>query len=91
MSSKILNLKKSIAVLFDTFIVRTFAVTAITGLLGDWNWWPSKPPTTKQRHASSPLAIDDESLKTAPLDEALLGVNDVDVVVDDDEDEHYFD
>jgi uncharacterized membrane protein YdfJ with MMPL/SSD domain len=27
-----------VAVLFDTFVVRTFAVTAITGILGDLNW-----------------------------------------------------
>jgi uncharacterized membrane protein YdfJ with MMPL/SSD domain len=31
-----------VAVLFDRFIVRTFVLTALTGLVGDWNWWPSK-------------------------------------------------
>ncbi len=30
--------------LLDTFLVRTITVPAIAVLVGDWNWWPSKPP-----------------------------------------------
>merc|ERR1712154_569160 len=29
-----------IAVLFDTFVVRTIMVPAIMNLAGEWNWWP---------------------------------------------------
>ena len=32
------------AVLFDTFVVRPFAVPALMSLLGETNWWPSRPP-----------------------------------------------
>lgn len=31
------------AVLFDTFIVRSFVVPAMMTVLGEWNWWPSRP------------------------------------------------
>jgi RND superfamily putative drug exporter len=35
--------------LLDTFLVRTITVPAIAVLVGDWNWWPSKPPPRVRR------------------------------------------
>jgi RND superfamily putative drug exporter len=32
----------AIGVLIDTFLVRSILVPAITSLVGDWAWWPSK-------------------------------------------------
>lgn len=34
-----------VAVLFDTFVVRTMVVPAVAGLLRDLNWWPGKVPS----------------------------------------------
>lgn len=45
-------------ILLDTFIVRTVTVPAIATLIGDANWWPSRPkppPPRPHRHAK-PLA-----------------------------------
>ena len=40
---------QSFAVLFDTFVVRSFLVPAIMDLLGEVNWWPTKfPPPVHQ-------------------------------------------
>jgi uncharacterized membrane protein YdfJ with MMPL/SSD domain len=33
-----------IAVLVDTFIVRTILVPAIMSIAQKWNWWPTKKP-----------------------------------------------
>ena len=33
-----------IAVLIDTFIIRTILVPAIMSLASKWNWWPKKVP-----------------------------------------------
>ena len=33
-----------IAVLIDTFIIRTILVPAIMSLAEKWNWWPRKVP-----------------------------------------------
>jgi RND superfamily putative drug exporter len=33
-----------IAVLIDTFIIRTMLVPAIMALAEKWNWWPKKVP-----------------------------------------------
>ena len=33
-----------IAVLIDTFIIRTILVPAIMALAEKWNWWPKKVP-----------------------------------------------
>jgi RND superfamily putative drug exporter len=35
--------------LLDTFLVRTITVPAIAVLVGNWNWWPSKPPPPAPR------------------------------------------
>ena len=32
----------AVGVLIDTFITRTLIVPALVGLLGRWNWWPSR-------------------------------------------------
>lgn len=37
-----------VAVLLDTFVVRTLAVPAMLGLTDSWSWWPADmPPATK--------------------------------------------
>jgi len=42
--------------LLDTFLVRTITVPAIAVLVGDWNWWPSKPPPRAGRERPVRLA-----------------------------------
>jgi RND superfamily putative drug exporter len=42
--------------LLDTFLVRTITVPAIAVLVGDWNWWPSKPPPRAPRRRAEPPA-----------------------------------
>jgi RND superfamily putative drug exporter len=42
--------------LLDTFLVRTITVPAIAVLVGDWNWWPSKPPPRARRERPVRLA-----------------------------------
>jgi RND superfamily putative drug exporter len=42
--------------LLDTFLVRTITVPAIAVLVGNWNWWPSKPPPPAPRRRAEPLA-----------------------------------
>jgi putative drug exporter of the RND superfamily len=43
--------------LLDTFLVRTITVPAIAVLVGEWNWWPSKPPSpAPRRRAEQPAA-----------------------------------
>jgi RND superfamily putative drug exporter len=50
--------------LLDTFLVRTITVPAIAVLVGDWNWWPSKPPPAPPRQRpTQPVA---ESAPEAP-------------------------
>jgi uncharacterized membrane protein YdfJ with MMPL/SSD domain len=34
----------TIAVILDTFIIRTILVPAIMSIADKWNWWPRKPP-----------------------------------------------
>jgi uncharacterized membrane protein YdfJ with MMPL/SSD domain len=41
------------AVIFDTFIVRTFVVPSVMGFLGDANWWPGNLPQAFLFHDSS--------------------------------------
>ncbi|WP_179467736.1 MMPL/RND family transporter [Mycolicibacterium vinylchloridicum] len=36
-----------VGLLLDTFLVRTIMVPAVCVLMGDANWWPSKPPRVK--------------------------------------------
>lgn len=45
-------------ILLDTFIVRTVTVPAIATLIGDANWWPSrpKPPPPRPHRHDKPLA-----------------------------------
>jgi len=80
-----------VAVLFDTFVVRTFVLTALTGLLDDWMWYPCTLPVTKERHASSALSVQDStaSLRNISLDTAILAVNDVETVEDVDTDAYF--
>jgi len=40
-----------VGLLLDTFIVRTLTVPAMAVLVGDKNWWPSKPPRVKYEQA----------------------------------------
>jgi RND superfamily putative drug exporter len=62
--------------LLDTFLVRTITVPAIAVLVGDWNWWPSKPPPpTPRRRAEQPATPVSE-----PAPEASNGTADGPVV-----------
>jgi RND superfamily putative drug exporter len=49
-----------IGLLLDTFVVRTITVPAIAVLVGNANWWPSKPPPPapheRQERAAAPDA-----------------------------------
>jgi putative drug exporter of the RND superfamily len=38
-----------VGLLLDTFVVRTVTVPAIAVLLGNLNWWPSKPPAVEKQ------------------------------------------
>jgi RND superfamily putative drug exporter len=38
----------ALAVLIDTFVVRSILVPSILAISEKWNWWPSKPPVIKQ-------------------------------------------
>jgi RND superfamily putative drug exporter len=40
-----------VGLLLDTFLVRTLTVPAAAVLIGDANWWPSKPPRVKLKAA----------------------------------------
>jgi putative drug exporter of the RND superfamily len=40
-------------ILLDTFLVRTVTVPAIATLVGDANWWPSRPQEKKHRGGKS--------------------------------------
>lgn len=45
-----------IGLLLDTFLVRTLTVPAAAVLVGDANWWPSKPPRVKIEAAKAAAA-----------------------------------
>ncbi|MGY4710275.1 MMPL/RND family transporter [Mycolicibacterium sp. CBM1] len=45
-----------VGLLLDTFLVRTLTVPAAAVLIGDANWWPSKPPGVKLRAAREAAA-----------------------------------
>ncbi|TGD86779.1 RND family transporter [Mycolicibacterium sp. CH28] len=66
-----------VGLLLDTFLVRTLTVPAAAVLIGDANWWPSKPPRVK-REAARLAAAAAASAVTAPvavLDEAAVDVD----------------
>ena len=58
--------------LLDTFLVRTITVPAIAVLVGDWNWWPSKPPPPAPRRRAEPPATP----VAEPAPEASNGASD---------------
>ncbi len=58
--------------LLDTFLVRTITVPAIAVLVGDWNWWPSKPPPRAPRRRAEPPATP----VAEPAPEASNGASD---------------
>ncbi|MGV0602566.1 MMPL family transporter, partial [Mycolicibacterium pulveris] len=45
--------------LLDTFVVRTVTVPAIAVLLGNLNWWPSKPPALVKKRDRQPEPPDE--------------------------------
>jgi putative drug exporter of the RND superfamily len=62
-----------VGLLLDTFLVRTLTVPAAAVLIGDANWWPSKPPRVKLEaarlaaataaaSAAAPVAVLDDEL-----------------------------
>jgi len=44
-----------VGLLLDTFVVRTITVPALAVLVGDFNWWPSKPVFTAKPLITEPL------------------------------------
>ncbi|WP_082690339.1 RND family transporter [Mycobacterium sp. M26] len=42
-----------VGLLLDTFVVRTLTVPAMAVLVGEKNWWPSKPPSVKYQEKKS--------------------------------------
>ncbi|KAA0104600.1 RND family transporter [Mycolicibacterium sp. P1-5] len=74
-----------IGLLLDTFLVRTLTVPAAAVLIGNANWWPSKPPSAKYKAAklaesraaaTAPVAVlerdvDDEPPTEPTVDESV--------------------
>jgi RND superfamily putative drug exporter len=54
-----------IGLLLDTFLVRTITVPAIAALLGDANWWPSKPPRRKREEAEAAATLQEAEDRAA--------------------------
>ena len=48
-----------VGLLLDTFVVRTVTVPAIAVLLGNLNWWPSKPPALVKKRDRQPEPPDE--------------------------------
>jgi RND superfamily putative drug exporter len=65
-----------VGLLLDTFLVRTVTVPAIAALVGNANWWPSKPNLAKDAPAKQRAQVADE----ASADDAAA-----DVVTSDDQ------
>jgi RND superfamily putative drug exporter len=65
--------------LLDTFLVRTITVPAIAVLVGDWNWWPSKPPPRAPRRragvAATPVSEPAREVSNGAADGAIAGEN----------------
>ncbi len=36
------------AVLIDTFLIRSVVVPAMMHLIGTWNWWPTRMPVPQE-------------------------------------------
>lgn len=53
-----------VGLLLDTFLVRTLTVPATAVLVGNANWWPSKPPSVKYKAAKLAAA---SAAATAPV------------------------
>ncbi|WP_163749402.1 MMPL/RND family transporter [Mycolicibacterium helvum] len=62
-----------VGLLLDTFLVRTLTVPAAAVLVGDANWWPSKPPRVKLKAArmAAATATASAAATVAVLDEDL--------------------
>ncbi len=64
-----------IGILLDTFLVRTITVPAIATLVGQANWWPSKPkaPPKQERQPLHTAESDEPASEppATPLDDAL--------------------
>src|SRR6202012_468268 len=71
--------------LLDTFLVRTITVPAMAVLVGNANWWPSKPPPPAPRERAVRPAAEPEPqpapLPTADDPAALPADSDPDTVV----------
>jgi putative drug exporter of the RND superfamily len=47
------GLSVALGVLIDTLIVRSLLIPALTALIGEWVWWPSRPHRMSASSASS--------------------------------------
>jgi putative drug exporter of the RND superfamily len=66
-----------IGLLLDTFVVRTITVPAIALLVGNANWWPSKPPPPAPRERAPRLPSPD----AGPRPDPPVATTDPDAVV----------
>jgi uncharacterized membrane protein YdfJ with MMPL/SSD domain len=67
-----------VAVLFDTFVVRTLVLTSLMGLTRDATWWPARLTPLREAHSMSPNAVDE--LSTSSLRSNVLDAGDVDQI-----------
>jgi RND superfamily putative drug exporter len=47
-----------VGVLIDTFVVRTITVPALAAMIGQANWWPSKPTATRVASFDIPIVAE---------------------------------
>jgi uncharacterized membrane protein YdfJ with MMPL/SSD domain len=65
-----------VAVLFDTFVVRTFVLTGLFGLIGDALWWPARLTPLRQREAHSMSSTAIDNVESMRLNEELFDKED---------------
>lgn len=56
-----------VGLLLDTFLVRTLTVPAAAVLVGNANWWPSKPPPSVKHKAATLAEAKSAAAVTAPV------------------------
>lgn len=65
-----------VGLLLDTFLVRTITVPAVCVLIGNANWWPSKPPSVKYKAAKRAAASAAAAAPVAVLEHPTTDLED---------------